>query len=114
VLPLAPTGPPTSVTVTAISSTSVRISWQAPAQELQNGNITSYHISLVEIETGQDRTFTTIPTDSIYVVNDLHPFYNYNCSVAAYTNGLGPSAHQAVQTAQEGMYLLIISSGINN
>lgn len=69
---------------------------------MQNGDITSYRISIIEIETSQLLTFSTVPTDSIYVVNNLHPFYNYNCSVAAYTNGLGPSAYYIVQTLPEG------------
>ena len=85
-----------------ISSTSIRISWQAPLLELQNGDITSYHIRVLELETGMLQTFTTVPIDSIYVVNSLHPFYNYNCSVAAYTNGLGPFDFDVVQTLPEG------------
>ena len=98
----APTGPPVGIVAASISSTSIRISWQAPDTELQNGDITSYHINVVEIETGQLFTFSTVPTDSIYVVNNLHPFYHYNCSVAAYTTGLGPIAHYLVQTLPEG------------
>ena len=58
----------------------------------------------MEVETGLILTFRSSPTDRIYVVNNLHPFYRYNCSVAAYTNGLGPSAHSSVvQTLPEGM-----------
>ena len=93
-----------SVTAAAISSTSIRISWQAPLLELQNGDITSYRINVLELETGTIRTFSTVPTDSIYVINSLHPFYNYNCSVAAYTNGLGPVGYSVVQTLPEGEF----------
>lgn len=56
----------------------------------------------MELETRHLLTFITVPTDSIYVVNYLHPFYHYNCSVAAFTTGLGPSAHFVVQTLPEG------------
>ena len=97
-----PTGAPLLVSAAAISSTSVRISWQAPLLELQNGEIRSYRISVLELETGLLRNFTTVPTDSIYVVNSLHPFYYYNCSVAAYTTGLGPWDSYVVQTLTEG------------
>ncbi len=97
-----PTGPPLSVTAASISSTSIRISWQAPQLALQNGDISSYRISILELETGTVVTYSTFPTDSIYVVNSLHPFYNYNCSVAAYTNGLGPIDYYVVQTLAEG------------
>ena len=99
---VAPTGEPLGVTAASISSTSIRISWQAPLLELQNGEITAYHITVLELETGLVRAFTTVPTDSIYVVNSLHPFYNYNCSVAAFTNDLGPIAYYVVQTLPEG------------
>lgn len=98
-----PTGSPVSVKVASISSSSIRISWQAPLLELQNGDITSYHINVLELETGVVMSFTTVPTDSIYVVNSLHPFYNYNCSVAAYTIGLGPVDFSVVLTLPEGV-----------
>lgn len=91
------------MTAASVSSTSIRISWQAPVLELQNGEITSYRITMVERETGLVQDFTTVPTDSIFVVNGLHPFYFYNCSVAAYTNGLGPVAYYVVQTLPEGI-----------
>ena len=71
--------------------------------ELQNGQITSYRINVTELETGLLRTFSTVPTDRVYVVNSLHPFYFYNCSVAAFTNGLGPSTTSVVQTLPEGI-----------
>ncbi len=102
ILNVVPTGAPLSVSAASISSSSIRISWQAPLLELQNGQITSYRINILELETGIVMTFSTVPTDSIYVVNSLHPFYNYNCSVAAYTNGLGPIAYDVVQTLPEG------------
>ena len=98
-----------SVTAASTSSTSIRISWQAPLLELQNGRITSYRITVSELETGLVRTFSTVPTDNIYVVNYLHPFYNYNCSVAAYTIGLGPIAYSEVQTPQDGEIFCFIN-----
>ena len=104
-----PTGPPQGIRAVFVSSTSITISWQAPLLELQNGDITSYYINVLELETNIVRNFTAVPTDSIYVVNSLHPFYSYNCSVAAYTNGLGPSDHFTVQTLQEGnIYLKLV------
>ena len=102
-LHVAPTGPPLRVVAASVSSTSVRISWQAPVLDLQNGAITSYHIIVVERETGHMSNFVTVATDSIYIVNNLHPFYYYNCSVSAYTNALGPSSSYVVQTLPEGI-----------
>lgn len=86
----------------SISSSSIRVSWQSPLLALQNGDLTSYQITVLELETGDVQTFTIVPTESIHVVNSLHPYYFYNCSVAAYTNGLGPSDYYVVQTLSEG------------
>ncbi len=85
----------------------MRISWQAPLLELQNGEITEYRIEVLERETGALLSFSTVRTDSIYVVNYLHPFYYYNCSVVAYTNGLGPSAYFVIQTLPKGNDVII-------
>ena len=98
-----PTGVPVNVDAVSVSSTSIRISWEPPQAALQNGLITSYHITATEIETGTIQLFTTEVTDNLYIVNSLHPFYNYNCSVAAFTVGLGPSTYISVQTLPEGM-----------
>jgi len=62
---------------------------------------------VVEKETGLVSKLVTVATDSIYIVNDLYPFYYYNCSVAAYTIALGPSSSYVVQTLPEGLYMCI-------
>ena len=100
-----PTGPPAGVTASSTDSTSVMITWQPPILEQQNGIITSYHISIIEVETEQEWSFVTDPVNTAYIVSDLHPFYYYNCSIAAYTNGFGPSAHYVTQTLPDGNYI---------
>ncbi len=81
------------------------MSWEPPRLDLQNGAIVSYFITVEEIETSSTRTFNTDATDNLFVVNSLHPFYNYNCSVAAATIGLGPTTYSSVQTLPEGKIL---------
>lgn len=108
-----PTGVPQNVMADAASSTSITLSWQAPLADLQNGIIRSYYISVVELETGNIRPFVTSGVDRVLVVNLLHPFYNYNCSIAAYTIGLGPSIFVSVQTLQEGMRMQNFGIGYN-
>ena len=66
--------------------------------------IVSYFITVKEIETSFTRTFYTDVTDNLFIVNSLHPFYNYNCSVAAVTIGLGPATFSTVQTLPEGNF----------
>ncbi len=83
------------------------MSWQPPIPEKQNGKIVSYHVSVTEQETGQVFVVITKSTILSYVVKGLHPFYHYNCSVAAYTIGLGPSAHYVIQTMADGKQLFV-------
>ena len=59
---------------------------------------------MVELETGRVRLFTTNSVDRLLIVNLLHPFYTYNCTIAAYTIGPGPSISVSVQTLPEGTY----------
>ncbi len=98
----APTGPPTNIVAISNSSTSIQISWQPPTPELQNGLISSYYISITELETGRVIDFTVQSMALDYVVSNLHPFYVYNCSVAANTIELGPSDYYIIQTLQDG------------
>ena len=52
------------------------------------GVIRSYRVRLNNVETGSERIIAD--SSSPLVVSDLHPFYNYRISVAAYTVALGP------------------------
>ena len=104
-IPTDPTGVPQNVIAGAASSTSITLRWEAPSADLQNGIIRSYNISVVELETGRVWLFTTNNVDRLLVVNQLHPFYTYNCTIAAYTVGPGPSSFVSVQTLPEGTCL---------
>ena len=84
-----------------MSSSRIRLTWAAPIPEEQNGIIQAYHISITELETGEVLRFQTNGTATIMNINSLHPFYTYNCTVAAYTIGLGPSAYTKTQTFSE-------------
>ena len=85
----------------AVSSSSIRLTWAAPIPEEQNGIIQAYHITVTELETGGVLIFQTDETATLMIINSLHPFYTYNCTVAAYTIGLGPSTYAEVQTFSE-------------
>ena len=50
--PTAPSGPPTDVVATALSATTVSVSWQPPALLDQNGVITAYQVVLVDTSDG--------------------------------------------------------------
>ena len=50
--PTAPSGPPADVVATALSATTVSVSWQPPALLDQNGVITAYQAVLVDTSDG--------------------------------------------------------------
>ena len=96
-----PTGPPQAVEVQPDNPTTLALSWQPPSLENQNGIIIHYRVNITEMETGRLLLFTAVNTS--LSVSGLHPFYTYNCTVAAVTVGLGPySASVVVQTPEDG------------
>jgi hypothetical protein len=84
----APSGAPERLTADVRSSHVVNISWQAPVEERQNGDIRQYRITLREIPTGRVWSLITITTS--HLLDFLHPYYIYTIRVAAYTVAVGP------------------------
>ena len=74
--------------VTGIGTHSLALSWDPPPPGHRNGRIRQYHIQLTEIETGD--LFQLTSASAQVNVTNLHPFYHYNCSVAAETIAVGP------------------------
>ena len=98
-----PSGTPTNVQVFAISSTSIRLRWDPPQLEDQNGIIQAYNITITEVVTGRMMYFREGGMDSLLIVNFLHPYYTYQCNISAETIGPGPAANVNVTTRQEGI-----------
>ena len=101
-LTAVPTGTPQLVEAVAVSSSSIRITWIPPPEEEQNGVIRSYFINVTELQTGSVREFEAYGDESIQIVNQLHPFYTYECAIAAFTVGLGPAAFTQTMTYPAG------------
>ena len=100
---IAPVTAPINMHVTenSLSANSFGLEWQSPSNRQLNGLLMGYIVMVVELNTGTIYTNFT-PTPSI-VINSLHPYYTYNCSVAAVTVATGPfSENIMVQTAQNG------------
>ena len=97
-----PTGAPLSVEAVAVSSSSIRITWNPPLPEQQNGVIRSYYINVTELPTGIVREIVAHGDESIEIVNLLHPYYVYECTIAAFTVGLGPTAFAQALTDTAG------------
>ena len=98
----APSGPPTNVTVEALSSSSVRMVWSAPDPENQNGIIRHYLVVVRGLQDGGDRLMFSVVGNEL-IVSFLRPFSDYECSVAAVTVERGPySLPVSTQTLQDG------------
>lgn len=87
-----------------LSSSTLSITWQPPAPEGQNGIIISYTVLLNELPTNTTYTYQRDGSHTEILITDLHPYYEYSCSVAAETSvGLGPfSVPFSLTTQQEG------------
>lgn len=96
---IAPTGPPRSVTGTSTSTTLITIDWSLPASIDINGIITKYAVKVVEVYTGQEYNLFT--TNMHINVGPLHPYYIYECSVAAHTIETGVFSYPINITTQE-------------
>ena len=109
----APSAPPQSLSVIAVSSMVVILTWSSPPLIDINGIILNYFIRIRERETSQVWIFQT--TNSHINITSLHPYYNYECEVAAHTIATGPYTNPVtVQTMEAGnnmvhSYLLTVA-----
>ena len=98
-LTAAPSASPQNLRQVAIDATSVTLSWQPPPEENWNGLIRLYYLFVNELESG--RSFTLNSTATSYHIENLHPFYIYNVSVAAVTVAAGSiSDNITLQTSE--------------
>ena len=95
----APESSPEDVVLSAVSSTSIIVSWSPPPTQFQNGVITEYRINITELDTGSDFLYTTATTTIL--IQLLHPFYTYECTVSAYTVDEGPYSEIITITTPE-------------
>ena len=88
---LVPSAAPENLTGEALSSTSIIISWKPLPIEEQNGIIIHYTIHLLEVPTNRTLTYEQEGQHTMLVIDLLHPYYDYECSVGAATVvGSGP------------------------
>ena len=61
-------------------------------------------VNVTELQSGDSRNFSV--SETRLLVSSLHPYFNYECSVAAATVGLGPFSNPTiVRTLQDGRLL---------
>ena len=97
----APSQPPTNIEVPVTYSRAVRLVWTPPEIQQQNGIIRRYIVNLTSIADGRELIIYSQTTTIL--VQNLHPFTNYTCSVSAETVAPGPfSPAVMVQTLEDG------------
>ena len=108
---VVPTGTPLNLTFPRTTTTTLTLSWDPPRFDLQNGIIRYYVVYVSDLTSGTSWDFTTNMTR--VVVDNLQPFYQYNCSVAAFTIDLGPVSDTVTvrlpQTRKNNCVLCLLS-----
>ena len=88
---VVPSGPPQSFTGTP-NVTSIQFSWEPPAAEERNGNITGYTIFITSLVNPRDFQELDTSSESL-LAESLQPYTTYECVIAASTEvGMGPNS----------------------
>lgn len=89
-----PSGPPASLSVMSLSSSSLNIKWSPPLPQFTNGVLISYEISTYP----SSGAFTTAGSVTEAVIDDLSPYTQYKILVAACTS-VGCAIQSPVETS---------------
>ena len=101
-----PIATPQEVTASEVTSAYLTLTWNPPPFEETNGIIRYYMVRVSEIETGT--SFFVTSNDTEITVPDLHPYFTYECNIAAFTIDLGPYSNAiTIQLLEEGKSLLL-------
>ena len=108
----APTGVPLNQLGLAVNSTAIIFTWNHPAVDSRNGIITGYSLLLVELTTNSTTLHSQTGAHIEVVIGNLHPYYDYECQIAAETSvGRGPYGLPFItRTLQDGELNLITLS----
>ena len=87
--------------MSAIHSRSAEFAWAPPQMNHRNGIIRRYIVAITTADGLQE--LVTYSREPATLVENLHPFKNYSCSVSAETVAPGPfSPAILVQTLEDG------------
>lgn len=99
---------PTNTFSQVIDSRTLLLSWEDLPLEHHNGVLQGYNVSIVEQETGRELYHSS--ASSMLTVTSLHPAYNYEWRVTAFTRiGEGPASFppNRVQTSEDGNIIFV-------
>ena len=98
-----PSAAPQNLTVSAVDSRSLLLSWLPPPLDTQNGVIRDYIITINVDETRESLILFSQGTQLMF--NAAHPYYTYTIAVAAETIGPGPyGAEFTIRMPEDGIY----------
>ena len=109
-LHIGPRSPPRGLSAYAYGPTVIGLTWSPPPTMDINGVIDYYVVEVNEIHTGRSWTFQA--TDPHMNISSLHPYYIYECKVAAFTFVQGPFTNPLqIVSGEDGKtsYLQVIS-----
>ena len=110
---VAPTKAPSSLSLTAKTSTSIEASWQLPPAEDRNGNITGFKLFYKKKDSSGSSTEKTINGGSTLtkVVAGLDKYTEYEFEVLAFTSvGDGPkSSLESQRTMEDGKKIALVA-----
>ena len=96
-----PIASPDQFSAATIASDFLTLTWVPPPFEETNGVIQYYSIRVTELETGQ--LFNLRSNVTNITLTNLHPYYTYQCRIAARTISLGPYSDPiTIQLLEEG------------
>ena len=94
--------------VSTLYSRQVELVWAPPPMDQQNGIIRRYIINVTSVDDGVELIAYSQTTSTL--VQNLHPFTKYFCSVSAETVAPGPfSPPIVIQTPEDGGYEMYIT-----
>ena len=96
---VAPTGAPSNFVVNITTQNSVSLSWNPPPIDQQNGLIRYYVITCSTAGSSTVINWTSNTTE--LTIQNLQPYSQYSCTVAAFTIAIGPASIQLNFTLPE-------------
>ena len=95
-IPPAPSVPPTSVSVSEVTSSSITVQWGPVNCIHHNGDITGYSVQYGEVGSGSTQT-VSVTADTSVIISGLSTATNYTYQVAA-RNAAGLGVYSDPQT----------------
>jgi len=117
-----PTEAPLNFFLTVLSSSSISVSLEPPRLQSRNGRLIYYNVYITETQIAYYENGSIVTLASVdgiqrfnvsenltYIIEGLHPSYEYNVKVAAATiTGVGPySPAQIERLPQDGMFTIL-------